>query len=73
MPAATNLPPRKARAGTSPSREPPGSTACAASRLERDGQAVTPLKLPRRPAAVEGAFMLDYGRGFGGTDGVPGG
>ena len=40
----------------SPSREPPGSTASAASCLERDGQVVTPLELPRRPAAIKGSL-----------------
>ena len=58
---------------TSPSREPSGRTAPAASRLERDGQAVTSLNDIPGPAAVEGVFMLDYGRGFGGADGAPGG
>ena len=66
---------REPAAAQGPSGRPrrAGSTAPAASRLEGDGQAVRLWNDVPGPAAVERVFMLDYGWGFGGADGAPGG
>ena len=63
VPEATNLPPCKARPDdlAEPGAAWKYGLRRMASRTRRAGLH-TPLKLPRRPAAIKGVFMLDYGR-----------